>query len=377
MTSTKGNADLLSLWWVLGPFRCHLLLGPVVCSSKSHDGQRSSQIHTLAVCHTGRWRGCWANVCVRPCLQAGGEWNHKAVYQAHRKWVLLSEDVSHHHILLLGSSFRWDSVHTMYSKQLMQARCLFCCVHISVFVVCSCPMLWLQSRDHLWVRLFGWPLRKVFFKSLWTVLLVAPTHAQESHHQCPQTMNVSSRCVLQALQNLLQPWVSFFGGKRDQNAYASQCRVSTDRLFFCEALLIMHTIRKKNNQNMKFEAFSASVSCEWFSATSVSYTCRVFVFVVLWESQGKWQRSVIWGVFPLCFSLTFSHQHTLLHAYTHKKTRLTCKRCYTNTTGCCRVYVWGVKVHAYLQLLSDSQSWLSLNAGPKRCCDTFNLLNTE
>lgn len=81
-------------------------------------------------------------VCVRVCArtsvwQAGGEWNRRAVYQTHRKWVLLSEDVSHHRILLLGSSFRRASVHTMYSKQQMLARWLFFCVHVFLCVVCG------------------------------------------------------------------------------------------------------------------------------------------------------------------------------------------------------------------------------------------------
>lgn len=71
---------------------------------------------------------------------AGGEWNHNAVYQTHRKWVLLSEDVSPNHILPLGSCFRWDSVHTMYSKQQMQARCLFFWLSFveNVCAVCVC-----------------------------------------------------------------------------------------------------------------------------------------------------------------------------------------------------------------------------------------------
>lgn len=48
--------------------------------------------------------------------------NHRAVYQTHRKWALLSEDVSHHHILLLGSGFRQLDIHSMYSKQQMLPR---------------------------------------------------------------------------------------------------------------------------------------------------------------------------------------------------------------------------------------------------------------
>lgn len=78
-------------------------------------------------------------VCVyTPVWRAGGEWNHEAVYQTQRKWVLLNEDVSHHHILLLGTRFRWDSVNTMYSKQPMQVRFFFFVrVRIGLFVVCG------------------------------------------------------------------------------------------------------------------------------------------------------------------------------------------------------------------------------------------------
>lgn len=36
--------------------------------------------------------------------------------------MLLSEDVSHHHILLLGSGFRQLDIHSMYSKQQMLPR---------------------------------------------------------------------------------------------------------------------------------------------------------------------------------------------------------------------------------------------------------------
>lgn len=161
----------------------------IVCHCKSHDtmGNIMHNNNSLWLCVTladgdAVERVC-AYLCVCVCVRvrlcvytsvwrAGGEWNHKAVYQTHRKWVLLSEDVSRHHILLLESSFRWDSVHTMYSKQQMQTKCRLC---MYMRAVCDHLILpqkqflhWLHSYDNLLIWLyksvrrmhFGWRVQR-------------------------------------------------------------------------------------------------------------------------------------------------------------------------------------------------------------------------
>lgn len=69
--------------------------------------------------------------------------------------------------------------------------------------------------------------------------------------------------------------------------------------------------------------------------TPVVHFCLHFT-----ESQGKWQSSVIREFSSLFLSMTLSHRHTLIHTRS-----CIWPHAHYNTTGCCRVDVWGVKVH--------------------------------